>query len=53
MAKTSLDIFRLRREDVWTCLVSGDRICEMNGVERVRTTGDQNRRSFLRYSDPW
>ena len=28
-AKTSLDIFNLRREHVWTCSVLGDHICEM------------------------
>ena len=29
MAKTSLDVFSLRREQVWIFSVLGDRICEM------------------------
>ena len=28
VAKTSLDVFSLRREQVWTFSVLGDRICE-------------------------
>ena len=48
-AKTSLDVFCLRREHVWTCSVLGDRICKMKRV----TAGDRNLRSFLLYSDPW
>ena len=30
--KTSLDVFSLRREHVWTCSVLGDRICEIKRV---------------------
>ena len=38
MAKTSLEVFSLRRENVLTCSVSGDLICE---VKRVTETGQQ------------
>ena len=37
-AKTSLDVFSLRRDHVWTCSVLGDRICEM---KRVTESGQQ------------
>ena len=37
-AKTSLDVFSLRREHVWTCSVLGERICEM---KRVAESGQQ------------
>ena len=32
IAKTSLDMFSLRREHVWTCSVLGDCICEIKRV---------------------
>ena len=37
-AKTSLDVFSLRQQHVWTYSVLGDRICEMR---RVTGTGQQ------------
>ena len=46
-AKTSLDIFSLRCEHVWTCSVLGDRVCEMKRVTAIyrdRTAEDQNLR---------
>ena len=38
MAKTSLDVFSLRREHVLTCSVLSDCICEM---KRVTESGQQ------------
>ena len=46
-AKTSLEVFSLRGEYVWTCSVLGDSICEMKRLT-VRTLGDQSL-----YFEPW
>ena len=51
--KTSLDVFSLGLKQVWTCSVLGDRIYEMKGLKRVRTSGIKTWRSFLLYLDPW
>ena len=38
MLKTSFDVFSLRQEHVWTCLILADRICEMR---RATESGQQ------------
>ena len=39
--KTSLEVFSLRREDVWTCSVLGDCICEMKTVTESGQQGSK------------